>query len=117
MFLILGIASIKDKDGKKGMDILFLILEVRKGVDKTIKEGEGLMWLEMLDDVLLKDMRNVPRGLFKIVSGSMEMAVTELSGKATKLGLLNLAKTVSTSLTLLTLPWHATCSESTLWSQ
>ena len=84
---------------------------------ETIKEGEGLMWLEMLDDVLLKDMRNVPRGLFKIVSGSMEMAVTELSGKATKLGLLNLAKTVSTSLTLLTLPWHATCSESTLWSQ
>ena len=29
MFLIPGIASIKDKDDKKGMDILFLILEVR----------------------------------------------------------------------------------------
>ena len=63
MFLIPGIASIKDKDGKKGMDILFLILEVRKGVDKvkvvdTIKEGEGLVWLEMMDDYLVKDVRN-----------------------------------------------------------
>ena len=63
MFLIPGIASIKDMDGKKGMDILFLILEVRKGVDKvkvvdTIKEGEGLVWLEMMDDYLVKDVRN-----------------------------------------------------------
>ena len=63
MFLIPGIASIKDKDDKKGMDILFLILEVRKGLDKvkvvdTIKEGEGLVWLEMMDDYLVKDVRN-----------------------------------------------------------
>ena len=76
MFLIPGIASIKDKDGKKRMDILFLILEDRMGVDRamvmdTIKEGEGLIW---------------PRPY-------------------------------QLSLTLLTMPWRVTYSESILWSQ
>ena len=101
MFLIPGIASIKDKDDKKGMDILFLILEVRKGVDKvkvvdTIKEGEGLEWLEMMDDYLVKDARNGGRRLFRMISGSMEMMVTELSGRAAIGGLFQLAQTVST---------------------
>ena len=101
MFLIPGIASIKDKAGKMGMDILFLILEVRKGVDKvkvmdTIKEGEGLQWLEMMDDYLVKDVRNGGRRLFRMLSGSMEMMVTELSGRAAIGGLLQLAQTVST---------------------
>ena len=101
MFLIPGIASIKDKAGKMGMDILFLILEVRKGVDKvkvmdTIKEGEGLQWLEMMDDYLVKDVRNGGRRLFRMLSGSMEMMVTELSGRAAIGGLFQLAQTVST---------------------
>ena len=101
MFLIPGIASIKDKAGKMGMDILFLILEVRKGVDKvkvvdTIKESEGLVWLEMMDDYLVKDARNGGRRLFRMISGSMEMMVTELSGRAAIVGLFQLAQTVST---------------------